>query len=88
MSLGGILLGILNIAIIVAVLMLVGAVILWFATWMSIAIPANVQRAFMIVVFLIALYLLVALLLGMPTIRIITTTFLPPSQQYLTNIVV
>jgi hypothetical protein len=71
MSLGGILLGIINIAIVVAILMLVGAVILWFCSWMGIGVPVNVQRGFMAVVALIALYLLVALLLGIPSIRII-----------------
>jgi hypothetical protein len=76
MSLAGILLGILNIAIVVAILLLIGAVILWFASWMSIAVPTTVQRAFMILVFLIALYMLVALLLGVPSLHIITTTWL------------
>jgi len=71
MNLGAILLGIINVAIVVAVLLLVGAVILWFCGWMGLAVPANVQKAFMVVVALIALYMLVALLLGIPTVRVI-----------------
>ena len=71
MSLGGILLGVINIAIVIAVLLLVGAIILWFCSWMGLAVPANVQKGFLIVVALIGLYMLVALLLGIPTVRII-----------------
>lgn len=71
MSLGGILLGIINVAIVVAVLMLIGAIILWLCSWMQIGVPVNVQRGYIAVVALIALYLIVALLLGMPGIRVI-----------------
>jgi hypothetical protein len=73
MSLTGILLGLINVAIVVAILMLIGAVVVWFASWMAIAIPQTVQRGFMVVVFLIGLYMLVALLAGIPTIHIVTT---------------
>jgi hypothetical protein len=71
MSLGGILLGIINVAIVVAVLMLIGAIILWLCSWMQIGVPLNVQRGYIAVVALIALYLIVALLLGLPGIRVI-----------------
>ena len=71
MSLSGILLGIINIAIVVGILMLVGAIILWFCSWMSLAVPGNVQRGYIIVVALIGLYMLVALLLGIPTLHLI-----------------
>ena len=71
MSLAGILLGLINIAIVVAVLLLVGAVILWFMSWMGLAVPATVQKGFIIVVALIGLYMLVALLLGIPSFRVI-----------------
>jgi len=73
MSLTGILLGLINVAIVVAILMLIGAVVVWFASWMSIAIPPAVQRGFMVVVFLIGLYMLVALLVGIPTVHIVTS---------------
>lgn len=71
MSLAGLLLGIINIAIVVAILVLIGAVIVMFAKWFEWPIDWNVQRLYLLVVALIALYMLVALLLGMPTLRII-----------------
>jgi len=71
MSLAGILLGIINIAIVVAILLLVGAIILWFMSWMGLAVPATVQKGYIVVVALIGLYMLVALLLGIPSFRII-----------------
>jgi len=71
MTLAGILLGIINIAIVIAILLLVGAIILWFCNWMSFPVPANVQKGYIAVVALIGLYMLVALLLGMPTVRFI-----------------
>jgi len=71
MSLGGIVLGIINVAIVAAVLVLVGAVIVMFAKWMDYAIDWNVQRLYLLVVLLIVLYLIVALLFGLPAVRII-----------------
>ena len=64
MSLSGLILGLINIAIVVAVLVLVGAVIVMFAKWMQWPIDWNVQRLYLLVVALIALYMVVALLLG------------------------
>jgi len=66
LSLGGVLLGLINIAIVIAILLLIGAVCVWFASWMGFAIPANVQKIYMAIVALIALYLIVSLLLGLP----------------------
>ena len=71
MSLSGLVLGIINAAIVVAILVLVGAVIVMFAKWMSYTIDWNVQRLYLLVVMLIALYLIVALLFGLPAVRII-----------------
>lgn len=71
MSLSGIVLGIINIAIVVAILLLVGAIILWFCSWMGLAVPGNVQKGFLAVVALIALYMIIALLFGIPTVRFI-----------------
>jgi MFS superfamily sulfate permease-like transporter len=66
MSLTGVLLGIINIAIYVAILVLIGLVIVWFASWLGFPIPAQIQKVYMIIVALIALYMIVALLLGLP----------------------
>lgn len=71
MSLSGLVLGVINIAIVIAVLVLVGAVIVMFAKWMGYAIDQNVQKLYMLVVLLIALYMIVALLFGLPSVRII-----------------
>jgi hypothetical protein len=71
MSLSAILLGIINIAIVAAILVLVGAIIVMFAKWMNFAIDWNVQRLYLLVVLLIVLYMIVALLLGIPSLRVI-----------------
>jgi hypothetical protein len=71
MSISGILLGVINVAIVVAILLLVGAIILWFCQWMGLAIPPMVQKLFVGVVALIGLYMLVALLFGIPTLRVV-----------------
>jgi hypothetical protein len=71
MSLSGLLLGIINIAIVVVILLLIGAIIEWFLTWMNIAVSAMVRKLYLAVVALIALYMLVALALGIPSLRII-----------------
>lgn len=71
MSLSGIVLGLINAAIVVAILLLVGAIVLWFCSWMGIAVPGNVQKGYLAVVALIGLYLIVALLFGIPSVRII-----------------
>jgi len=71
MNLSGILLGIINIAITIGVLVLIGLVIVWFMLWLGFPIPANIQKVFMVIVALIALYMLVSLLLGFPSIGVI-----------------
>jgi hypothetical protein len=67
MSLGGVLLGIINIAITVGILILIGLVIVWFMSWLGYAVPANIQKVFMVIVALVALGMLVGLLLGIPS---------------------
>jgi hypothetical protein len=71
MSLTGILLGLINVAIVVAILILVGYVILWILGLIGFPVPDMVQKLYMVIVALIALYMIVALLLGIPTVRII-----------------
>jgi len=71
MSLSGFVLGLINVAIVVAILVLVGAIIVMFARWMQWPIDWNVQRLYLLVVALIALYMIVALLFGLPAIRVI-----------------
>jgi hypothetical protein len=71
MSLGGLLLGIINIAIVIAVLVLIGAIIVMVANWFQWPIDWNVQRLYLLVVALVALYMVAALLLGMPTVHLL-----------------
>lgn len=70
MSLTGVLLGLINILVVVVILVLIGAVIQWFLSALGWPPPAIVVKLFMAVVALVALYMLVALLLGAPVIRI------------------
>ncbi len=65
--LSGLILGVINIAVVVAALLLVGAIVVWFASWASFAIPAQVQKLYLVIVALIALYMLVALVFGLPS---------------------
>ena len=71
MSLAAILLGLINIGIVIAVLVLVGAVIVWVMGLLQFPLPAQVQRIYLAIVALIALYMLVALIFGIPTVRVI-----------------
>lgn len=70
-NIGGLLLGVINIAIMVAILILVGLLIVWFLSFLSYSVPDNIRKVYMAIVALIALYMFVALLLGMPTWRIV-----------------
>lgn len=71
MSLSGLLLGIINIFIVIAILLLVGALIEWFLGWMGIAMSAMVRKLYIAIVALIALYMLIALAFGIPTLRVV-----------------
>lgn len=71
MSLAGILLGLINIGIVLVVLVLIGAVIVWVLSLLAWPVPWTIQRLYLAVIALIGLYMLVALLFGMPTLHII-----------------
>ena len=71
MSVSGILLGLINIAIVIVILVLVGAIAAWILAALGWPPPDIVRKLFLAVVALIALYMLAALLLGIPSIRII-----------------
>lgn len=72
MSLSGILLGLINIAIVIVILVLIGAIVVWVMSMLGWPVPWNVQRLYLAVVALIALFMLVALILGIPSIRVIS----------------
>lgn len=71
-SLGAVLLGLINICIVVAILILIGYIVVWLFTWLGFTIPPQVQKIYMVIVALIALYMIVQLLLGVaPGFKII-----------------
>jgi hypothetical protein len=65
MSLSGILLGLLNIAIVLVILVLIGAIIVWVFSMLGWPIPWNIQRLYLAIVALIGLTMVVALLFGL-----------------------
>jgi hypothetical protein len=71
MAISAILLGLINIAIVVVLLVLVGAVALWIFGWLGFAIPANIQKLYLVLIALIALYMIVALIFGLPSVSVI-----------------
>ena len=71
MSLAGIILGLINILIVVVILVLVGALIGWALTALGWGPPIIVRKLNNAVDALIALYMLVALLLGIPSIHLV-----------------
>lgn len=71
MSISGVLLGLVNIGIVVVLLLLVGAVAVWIAGALQFAIPAQVQKLYLVLVALIALYMIIALIFGLPSVSII-----------------
>jgi hypothetical protein len=66
MSATGLLLGLLNVAIYVAILLLVGAIAVWICGAIGLAIPDMVKKIYIIIVGLIALYMIASLLIGIP----------------------
>ncbi len=62
--LSAILLGVINIVITVAILLLVGAIIQWILGIIGFAPPEIVVKLFLVVVALVAIYMLVGLLFG------------------------
>jgi hypothetical protein len=67
LSIAGILLGLINIAVVVVLLLLIGIIVWWVCnTWIT-PLPAEVRKLYIALVALIALYMLVAMLFGMPT---------------------
>lgn len=63
-SLSAVLLGLINIAIVVGVLLLVGLIIKWVLGLLGFSLPPLADRIYLGIVALIALYMIVSLLLG------------------------
>jgi len=72
MSLGGVLLGLINLAIVVVLLLFVGAVGQYVLTKFGWPPTDIMVKLYIALVALIALYMLVALVFGLPSIRIVS----------------
>jgi hypothetical protein len=71
LNIGAILLGLVNIAIVVVLLLLVGVLAWWIVTALiGITTPGEVRQLYLALVALIALYMIIALIFGLPTVRI------------------
>lgn len=62
----GILLGVINIAIYVGFLILVGLLIVWLLSLAGVTVPDQIRKVYLFIVAAIAIYMLVALLFGLP----------------------
>jgi hypothetical protein len=72
MSISAILLGIINIAIVVVLLLLVGVLAWWiFTALLHLSLPGEARQLYLALVALIALYMIVALLFGLPSVSIV-----------------
>ncbi len=68
----GLLLGVINIGIVAAGWILVGVIIVWLVRWLAKEeVPAEVRKAYMVLVALIVIYMVVALVFGLPSWRVI-----------------
>lgn len=76
MALSGIVLGLINVAIVVAILLLIGALTKWVLGMLGWPPPLEVQKLYIAVVVLIALYMIIALLLGLPSVHIVGPMYL------------
>jgi uncharacterized membrane protein len=68
MSLSGLVLGIINAAIVAVVLLLVGALIVWVCqAFIGVSVPDMVRKLYIALVALLVLYYIVAALFGFPS---------------------
>jgi hypothetical protein len=72
MSLGGVLLGLINLAIVVVLLLFVGAAGQYVLTKLGWPPTDIMVKLYIALVALVALYMLVALVFGLPSIRIVS----------------
>lgn len=71
MSLAGILLGLLNCILLVAILVLLGAVVAWIASLFEWPVPWNIQRIYLAICLLVFIICVASLLLGAPMVHFI-----------------
>lgn len=71
MSIFGFLIGILNCVLLAAMLVLVGAIIVWVAGLFEWPIPWNIQRIFLLIVLLVFIICVISGLVGEPMVHFI-----------------
>jgi hypothetical protein len=71
MSIGGVLLGLVNIAIVVVLLLFVGVIGLWIMSLVHVTPPGELRQLYLVLVALIALYMIIALIFGLPSVSVI-----------------
>jgi hypothetical protein len=69
MSILGILIGILNCVLLVAVLVLVGAIIVWVAQIFEWPIPWNIQRIYLLICLLVFIICAITMIAGQPMVH-------------------
>jgi hypothetical protein len=70
MSIAGILIGVLNCVLVAAILVLLGAIIVWVASLFQWPIPWNIQRIYLLIVLLVFIICVISLLVGAPMVHI------------------
>ena len=71
MSIGGVLLGLVNIAIVVVLLLIVGLIAVWIMGMLGVQPPGELRKLYLALVALIALYMIIALIFGLPSVSVI-----------------
>jgi hypothetical protein len=69
MSLAGILIGVLNCILLVAILVLLGAIVAWVASAFGWPIPWNIQRIYLLICLLVFIICVASLVLGSPMVH-------------------
>jgi hypothetical protein len=69
MSVLSILIGLLNCVLLVAILVLIGAIIVWVAQIFEWPIPWNIQRIYLLICLIVFIICAVSLLVGMPMVH-------------------
>lgn len=69
MSLAGILIGLLNCVLLVAILVLLGAIVAWVASIFQWPIPWNIQQIYLLICLLVFIICVASLLLGAPMVH-------------------
>ena len=71
MSIMAILIGVLNCALLAAILVLVGYIVVWIASIFQWPIPWNIQRIYLLIVLLIFIICIVTMIAGTPMVHFV-----------------